>query len=348
MKPGTILIRADASVEIGTGHVMRCLALAQAWQDAGGTAAFAMADSTPAILQRLATENFKVHKVWGHSGTLDDAKCTNELARACGASWIVADGYAFDADYQRSIKDAGLNLLSVDDGGGAIHYFADLVLNQNLPASESAYLNRESSSRLLLGPRYALLRREFRPWREWKREVGARGGRVLVTMGGSDANNITLRVLQTLRMASIQNLDLVIVVGGSNPHFESIASAVKDLPGKSRLERDAANMPELMAWADLAVSSAGSTCWEMCMLGLPAILIDTAENQRPIAEGLARLAISIHAGSSDSVSAEKIAAEIEGLLLSSECRSAMSRRGRGLVDGDGSRRVVSELERAFV
>jgi UDP-2,4-diacetamido-2,4,6-trideoxy-beta-L-altropyranose hydrolase len=327
---------------------MRSLALAQAWRDAGGIAAFAMAESTPAILQRLTTENFEIHKLRAHSGTLDDAKCTNELARAYGARWVVADGYAFDAGYQRSIKNAGLNLLSVDDTGDAAHYFADLVLNQNLHARESAYSNRESSCRLLLGPRYALLRREFKPWREWKREIAPRGSRVLVTMGGSDADNITLRVMQTLRMASIQDLDAVIVVGGSNPHFESIAQAAEDLSGKIRLKEDAANMPELMAWADIAVSAAGSTCWEMCMLGLPAILINVAENQLPIAEGLARLSISIHAGSSESVFPEKMAADIEGLLLSSDCRTAMSRRGRGLVDGDGSRRVVSELERAVV
>jgi UDP-2,4-diacetamido-2,4,6-trideoxy-beta-L-altropyranose hydrolase len=342
MTLGTILIRADASVEVGTGHVMRCLALAQAWQDAGGSAVFAMAKSTAAIIERLAAENIEVQEVCGRAGTPQDVELTVELAQTCDARWIVADGYAFDANYQRRIKDAGLKLFWVDDNGDANHYFADLVLNQNVHAREGLYLNRDPSCQLLLGPRYAMLRREFNAWREWKREVSAHGRKALVTLGGSDPGNVTLQVVQALQMASIQNLEAIIVVGGSNPHFESIARAAESLPGV-RLQRDAANMPELMAWADIAVSAAGATCWEMCLLGLPAILIDVAENQRQIAQGLARLAISIHTGSSESVSVEKMAADTQRLLNSQECRSAMSRRGRELVDGEGSRRVISEL-----
>jgi UDP-2,4-diacetamido-2,4,6-trideoxy-beta-L-altropyranose hydrolase len=351
MTLGTILIRADANVEKGTGHVMRCLALAQGWQDAGGRAAFAMAESPAAIRQRLAAENIEVHEVRQAAGTGEDANRTAELAQACGATWIVVDGYSFGIEYRRRIKNAGMKLLWIDDNGDAAYCFADMVVNQNVHAGESLYASREAECRLLLGPRYAMLRREFDAWRGWKREINAVGisavgSKVLITMGGSDRENVTLAVVEALQAVSIANLEAVVVVGGSNPHFESIADAAESFHGKIRVERNAANMAELMAWADIAVSAAGSTCWEMCLLGLPAILIDVAENQRPIAEGLARLAVSIHAGSSENVSSEKMAADIEGLLLSAECRSAMSRRGRELVDGEGSRRVVSELQRA--
>jgi UDP-2,4-diacetamido-2,4,6-trideoxy-beta-L-altropyranose hydrolase len=344
MHLGTILIRADASVEIGTGHVMRCLALAQAWQDAGGTAEFAMAESTPAILGRVA--GFRVSSVQAAAGSTEDAGSTTEIARANRAEWIVADGYLFGRDYQHRIKDAGLKLLCVDDNAEAGSFFADVVLNQNLHARESLYRERKPGARLLLGPKYALLRREFKAWQGWRREIPAEARRVLVTMGGSDALNLSEPVIRAIQLLNIPELETTVVAGGSNPHTPSLQMLAEESEGRLRLAVDANNMPDLMAWADIAVSAAGSTCWEMCRLGLPAILIDVAENQRPIAEGLTRLGISIYSGSADGISVEKVAADIESLLLSSECRSAMSRRGRELVDGEGSCRVVSELQPA--
>jgi UDP-2,4-diacetamido-2,4,6-trideoxy-beta-L-altropyranose hydrolase len=345
MMAGTILIRADASVEIGTGHVMRCLALAQAWQDAGGSAVFAMAEATAAIREKLAAEKIEVREISSPVGSLADATGTTELGRACGADWIVLDGYRLDADYQRRIKESDAKLLWIDDNGHAEHYFADLAVNQNLHARESLYRNREAACRLLLGPRYAMLRREFSAWRDWKRDVRVCGARVLVTLGGSDPGNATVAVVEALRLVGVEYLDVVVVIGGSNPHAESIARAAEGLAGTVRLLRNAANMPELMAWADVAISAAGATCWEMCLLGLPAVVIDAAENQRNIAEQLARLGIAVHAGSADSNSAEELAEQIKKLLLSAECRDAMSRRGRELVDGIGAERVVGEMLR---
>ena len=346
MKPGTILIRADATVEIGTGHVMRCLALAQAWQDAGGDAVFAMAESTATIRERLAAEKIAVHEIGSPAGSALDAACTAELARSCGADWVVLDGYRLDAAYQSRIKQSGAKLLWIDDNGHASHYFADVVVNQNVHAREHVYRNREPYGRLLLGPQYAMLRREFSAWRGWKREVKERGTRVLITMGGSDPGNATVAAVDALRLMDLENLDVVVAIGGSNPHAESIKRAAEEFPGAIRVLRNPANMPELMAWADIAISAAGATCWEMCMLGLPAVLIDVAENQRQIAEQLSRLGIAVHAGSADVVSTAGLAAEISRLLGSSECRAAMSSKGNKLVDGEGAQRVVNEVRRA--
>jgi UDP-2,4-diacetamido-2,4,6-trideoxy-beta-L-altropyranose hydrolase len=340
MTAGTLIIRADASVEIGTGHVMRCLALAQAWQDAGGDVVFAMARSTPAVEDRLCAERVVVFKLDAIAG---DATQVIALARSRQAQWVVADGYAFGSGYQHEIKNAALKLLWVDDGGQQEHYSADLILNQNTHARESMYPHREPHTRLLLGPRYAMLRREFGPWREFKREIARVGSKVLVTMGGSDPDNVTLRVIEALQAVAADRLEITVVAGGSNPHFGSLQQAVS-LSGRApRLLRNAANMPELMAWADIAISAAGTTCWEMCLLGLPAMVIDLAPNQLPVALELARSHAAIHLGNTRDVTVEKIGVRLEFFLRSPDLRSTMSQRGRELVDGRGAQRVVCAM-----
>ncbi|MGH9553067.1 MAG: PseG/SpsG family protein, partial [Terriglobales bacterium] len=196
MPNGTLIIRADASIAMGTGHVMRCLALAQAWQDQsgheqGGQCVFAMAETTAGCEERLRTEKVAVAAVAAIPGTLQDAAQLAELALARNASWIVVDGYQFDVRYQSHLKAAGLKVLVVDDTGHAGAYVADLVLDQNAHATKDFYQRRESYSQLLLGPRYALLRREFKSWREWKREIAPIARKVLVTVGGTDPDNLT-------------------------------------------------------------------------------------------------------------------------------------------------------------
>jgi UDP-2,4-diacetamido-2,4,6-trideoxy-beta-L-altropyranose hydrolase len=327
---------------IGTGHVMRCLALAQAWQDAGGDAVFAIAETTPVIQSRLAAESCSVLSVSAVAGTEDDASQTMALARERHADWIVVDGYQFTADYQRKLKAAGFRILFVDDYGHAAHYYADVVLNQNAYANENMYEARESYVRLLLGPRYCLLRREFAAWRQWKREVLPAGRHVLVMMGGSDPKNLTARVMDALKLARIQDLEATVVAGGSNPHFTMLESAATKSGQAITVKRDVTNVAELMAAADVVISAAGSTCWELCLLGLPALLLDVAANQSAIARELNKRGCAIHVGDG-TVTAEKIAHHLERLLHSHDIRRSLSQRARALVDGNGARRAASVL-----
>jgi UDP-2,4-diacetamido-2,4,6-trideoxy-beta-L-altropyranose hydrolase len=351
-----LVIRTDASVTIGTGHAMRCLALAQAWQDAGGLTTFVMAETTPALENRLLREGMRVERLDVVPGTEEDAQRTAQIARQSGSSSIqsssrpssliqptpmVVDGYQFGADYQSEIKKAHGKLLFVDDNGHASHYAADLVLNQNVHADEKLYANREPYTRLLLGSRYVMLRREFQAWRGWTRAISPVGRKILVSMGGSDADNVTAVVLHALKSINLHDLELVVVAGGSNPHLALLERAVESSHG-CRLVKDAVNMPELMAWADVAVAAAGSICWELCALALPAMLIVTASNQKQAAQRLAALGAARTLDSGSEV-ATAVAPILQELLESQDLRQSLSARSRELVDMDGSVRVVSAL-----
>ncbi len=322
---------------------MRCLALAQAWWDAGGHAIFAMAEATPAVEERLRNEGFEVVRPAIRVGSAADAQETAKLAEKHGASWVVVDGYEFGAEYQASLKRRGLKVLFIDDNGNAGHYSADLVLNQNAHAREAFYPSRDASTCLLLGPRFAMLRREFRSWREWKREIPAVARRVLVTMGGSDPDNVTQRVVEAI--LSEGDFETKIVAGGSNPHLARLREFVGN-PGRAvQLVENASSMPELIARADVAVAGAGTTSWEMCFLGLPALLIVLADNQQGIADELGKRGIMVHLGRGSGLAWSTIATQLRSLADSPVVRREMSERGRALVDSRGAERVVSALNR---
>src|SRR6266699_2604058 len=341
MSSQTLLIRADANVEIGTGHVMRCLALAQAWQDRGGDVVFAMAESSAGIDERLRLEQAQISRLDAMPGSADDAAQTASLAQELQADWAVVDG--FDFAYQRFLKDTGLQLLIIDDYDHAGHYSADVVINQNISAKESLYTSREKYTRLCLGLDYVLLRREFKVWREWKREIAPVAKKILVTMGGSDPENVTSAVLRAMRLVDIDGVELIVVVGPGNPNGEMLEQEAAGSNGLTRLCRNVTNIPELMSWADFAVSAAGSTCWELCLLGLPSAVIDIAENQRPIAQALGQDGAAIHLGSGHGFRPDEAAAKVKALLLSSTARSCMSERARRLVDGRGAERVIAAM-----
>lgn len=344
MNSPTLLIRADASVAIGTGHVMRCLALAQAWQDRGGKAVVASGALLPAVRDRLLAENIEVVLTETKAGSSEDASWVADLAQQYDATWVVVDGYHFGAKYQRRLKRAKLRLLFLDDNGHAAKYFADFVLNQNVHAQESLYKNREAYTQLLLGPRYALVRREFRLWRDWKRQIPNAGGKILVSMGGSDAGNVTALVIPALNSISLKGLEVKIVAGGSNPHLESLERAIRTSGENFCMLTNVETMPELMAWADVILAAAGTICWEICAMGLPALLVVTADNQKTVARRLAALnaAWSLDSGT------DKIAAEcaplLQRMLESQSIREELSAKARELVDMGGAARVVASLQ----
>lgn len=345
MKLRPLLIRADATAEIGTGHVMRCLALAQAWQDTGASAAFLCARLPEALEPRLKAEALELRRLDLEPGSKEDAFATASIALETGAGWVVTDGYEFGAEYQKALKDSGLRVLFIDDYGHADSYCADLVLNQNIYAEEAIYARREPTTQLLLGPRYALLRREFLRWRDWERTTPDVARKVLVTMGGSDPANVTGRVLSALSTLRVEGLEVEVVVGAANPNMSALQDLVSRFPVPVRLETGVTDMPELMAWADLAVSAAGSTSWELLFMGLPALVVPLADNQEPVARALVaqRAVMSFPRSGLD-----PLGPAAEKLCRDPARRGVMSSRGKGLVDGRGANRILTCMKDSVI
>lgn len=337
-----LLFRADAGAAIGTGHVMRSFALAQAWVEQGGSAAFLTALAVPALEDRLRNEGVSVGHLRSEPGSEADADETVDAARKLAAAWIVVDGYHFELSYQRRIKDSGMALACIDDGVCGSEFAADLVLNQNISADTISY--RSSNSRLLLGTRYALLRREFWKWRDLHREIPAMARNVLITLGGSDPDNVTSTLLDALLGVNLAGLRIRVIVGVVNPHWSSLQKAAGASPSRIELISNTNDMPGLMAWADLAIAAGGSTCWELALMGLPVALVVLADNQRDIVAGMERKGAAINLGDHRSLERDAAARSLDSLIRDSSQRRAMSQAGRSLVDGLGASRVATILK----
>jgi UDP-2,4-diacetamido-2,4,6-trideoxy-beta-L-altropyranose hydrolase len=337
-----LLIRADASPEIGTGHVMRCLGLAQAWQAEGGSV-YLLGEITEGLELRLREEGITVQVLESSPGEKNDALETARKAQAIGATWVVVDGYHFDGSYQRRLREVGVRVLFLDDYGHADHYDADLVLNQNIDAEATLYDNRSEHTELLLGSRYALLRKEFWPWRGPRRTPQPKTDRVLVTLGGADPDNCTEMVVRALGRLNREDLRCTVVIGGSNPNEGSIAIAVERTGVSTDLRSDVSDMASLMAEHDVAVSAGGSTCWELAFMGIPNVILVLADNQRGIAEGLEEAGTALNLGWHEEVEKEEIDDQVEKLLRNDEQRLRMARRAQELVDGRGAERVLGKM-----
>jgi spore coat polysaccharide biosynthesis predicted glycosyltransferase SpsG len=223
------------------------------------------------------------------------------------------------------------------------YYYADVLLNQNINAERLDY-SCEPCTRLLLGTRYTLLRSEFLAWQGWQREIPKAARKVLVTLGGGDPDNQTLKVIRALQRVDVDGLEAVVVVGASNPHFQKLQSAAYQSQFSMRLVQNASNMPELMTWADVAISAGGTTCWEMAFMGLPTVVLVLAENQQGIAAGLGKAGVVLNLGWYTEASITQIANTLAGLFEDRGLRRQISQRGRKLVDGLGSERVVKFLQ----
>jgi len=337
-----LILRADANSRIGTGHLMRCLALAQSWRANGGEATFVTNCESVALRERLKIEGFVVVEIENPYTREADWLRAREISQNFSQAWCVVDGYHFDAKFHGLIRASGGRVLVVDDTAHLPFYDADTILNQNINAAELQY-NCPPDTRLMLGTKYALLRSEFFAWQDWKRETPEVARKFLITMGGGDFHNQTLKVIRALGNLKIENLKARTVLGANYSHLPELERVVGESPVHIELIKSAENMGELMKWADVAVSAAGSTCWELAFMQVPSVLIVTAENQISLAAGLSKAAFALNLGWFEQVSQSALTVSLSAVSFDRQRRQKMSETGREIVDGRGAARTVKAL-----
>lgn len=339
MNPGTLLIRADANAAIGAGHVMRCLALAQGWQDACGTAVLAAAELPAAIEQRLVEEKVPVVRLRVDPGTGLDAMALARLAGERAARWVVVDGERFGSAYFEILKKQDCKILWLDDFGSVHAHDADLILNQNLGTLREVYPWCTDDARLLLGTRYVTLRREFGRAKP-RAETSDTARNLLVTFGGSDPDNLTEKVLQALA-ADPPGLNVTVAVGSGNPRLSALQK-LASIQGVTLLA-DARNMPEVMMESDLAVIAAGGTLWELLYCGCAVLSYSRNSVQANVIARLTSVGAVCDLGSLTDFSPGALCSAIRRIASSAAERGRMRVAGQGIVDGNGVSRVITML-----
>jgi UDP-2,4-diacetamido-2,4,6-trideoxy-beta-L-altropyranose hydrolase len=257
--------------------------------------------------------------------------------------WLVVDHYGLGFDWEVRMRHHVRRIMVIDDLAHRRHD-CDLLLDHNFSENiESRYDQLVPQNCIkLLGPRYALLRPEFGNIRQVKRERDGSVARVLIFFGASDPSNETEKALQALHLLARDTLKISVVLGDSNPHFKQISATCSGLPNVT-LYRQITYMAELMGKSDLAIGAGGGAMWERCCVGLPSIVVSTAENQEAGSIACAKSGIVLYLGKASRVSVEQLASALDTACSSPWLLLNMSRLGENLVDGKGLRRVTANL-----
>jgi len=311
-----VLFRLDAGPGIGLGHLARCLSLADALGSLGVGCTFAT--TTPEVVGPRVGRH-SVRAIDAPPGSEGDARVT----AAAGDDLVVLDGYTLGSRHAEAL--AGRRVLWIDDAGFA-ETRPGIVLNHHVHASPALY---PAMKQALLGPAYALLRPEFAAARG--RAGGAGGARVLVTMGGADPDDASSRVLDALDRLPARP-PVAVLVGPLNPRAERIAARAEVVFAPDDVAAE-------LARSALVVTAAGGTCLELCCVGVPAIAVAIAENQRPIVQALGAAGL-MRPSTLEPAELAGVAAE---LLADAVVRRRMVAAQRAAVDGEGAARVARRI-----
>jgi UDP-2,4-diacetamido-2,4,6-trideoxy-beta-L-altropyranose hydrolase len=340
-----LYIRTDADARIGTGHVMRCIAFAQAWKDQGDKVTFIGRCESEFLRKRIHVEGFSfvpIENVSPNPSDLELTLLTLQKSNIEHQEWLILDGYHFSPEYQKTIRDKGFHLLVIDDTNHLSYYHTDIILNQNMHAKDLKY-RCDADTTLLLGPHYVLLRREFLKYQNLKRQMPDRARNILVTMGGADPKNVTLKVIEALELIQEPDITVRFIIGPANPHEGILRKAIACAQFEAELLVNPPSVPDLMVWADMAVSGAGSTCWELAFMGVPSIVLILAENQASVAEYLMARNAVMNLGFFTECTKERISYACKSLIDENIARTSLSQHGIGLIDGLGSNRVIKSI-----
>jgi UDP-2,4-diacetamido-2,4,6-trideoxy-beta-L-altropyranose hydrolase len=337
---GGVLIRADAGGELGSGHVMRMIALGEALMEQGAKVLILSGSCPESLVKRieasgLAWKGFACPQL----GSEADLEATLTELDEGHFQECVLDGYHFSDAYQACIKASGVRLLVVDDYGHAEHTHADLLLNQN-PGGESRHYGH--GPHVLAGTRYGLLRREFREAAITLASVVEKGRgqskrRLLVTLGGVDADNVSARVLKLLQTAAGGiPLEVELLLGAANPHEETLQRLVGELTFPVHFHKSVHDVRDLYACVDGVISAGGSTCLEWLLYRRPGCIVILAENQEPLTRSLVAEPGVVSLGWFTELDKEAAAGQLRSWLATSDTPGKR-------VDGWGALRVAAAL-----
>lgn len=354
-----VAIRVDASEEIGTGHFMRCLTLAKGLRNYGADVCFVVRHLLPHFQDLLIEQavDLKIlysqpeldggslkHSHWLGVTQQVDALQSIDVLKGFTWDWLIVDSYSLDGDWESQMRSSNLfnKILAIDDLADRYH-ICDLLLDQNLQQALDRYADLTPKSSIkLLGPKFSLLREEFRCLHK---NLSPRVGevkRILIFFGGIDKKNYTLKVANILGNIKGADFHVDVVVGAAF----GARSEIKELCVKYNFELHVQidYLADLMAKADIAFGAGGGAVWERCCLGLPTFTIPLAENQYlQVASSAAQGLLYEFIPSSDSVELENIERHILGFLESSSLRRHISARGLQAVDGLGVQRILGAM-----
>jgi UDP-2,4-diacetamido-2,4,6-trideoxy-beta-L-altropyranose hydrolase len=339
------LFRTDASTAIGSGHVARCASLAQALAAAGHEVHFACRALAGDLNRWLEAEGFRVHEILGVADAAmtesTDADATKKSIPEQRYDWLIVDHYELGAPWEHALAAVADRTFVIDDLGR--RHDCDLLLDQNYANPTHALYTdtKPPGCELLLGPQFALLRPEFAALRAASlRRRRERVARLLVFMGGSDPSNETCKALQGVGRSDIENLVVDVAIGSGNPHRQAVANACAAMD-RVTLHVQTNQMAQLMSEADCAIGAAGTTTWERCALGLPALVTVLAENQTAIAEPVAAAGAHRLLGRPRDLTAVHYAQALRALDAAD--LALMSQAAAAICDGKGAERVAARL-----
>lgn len=340
-----VLIRADASVSIGAGHIMRCATLADALRHSGAEVIFACRPLPGNLNDWLRQRGFTVWE-WPIEDN-EEAEAPAMPSNQPPFDWLIVDHYGLDARWEARMRRHAKQILVIDDLADRSHD-CDWLLDQNdFAASPDRYGKRvPNHCRFLLGPQYALLRPDFSHWRQKLLGTQARQkalvNHLLVFFGGTDPTGETLKTLLAIRgMAGLQKI--TVVVGSGNPKQHDIQALCADMPN-IRYLCQAENMAELMAEADIAIGAGGTATWERLCLGLPSIVMAVADNQREISRQVAEHGAHLYLGESQAITEVAIRDALTDLCVDHTLRKRLAEKAFAVMDGLGVQRVAEALD----
>jgi UDP-2,4-diacetamido-2,4,6-trideoxy-beta-L-altropyranose hydrolase len=337
-----VLVRTDGNDEQGMGHAIRSSALAGALRAKGCRVSVIVKDSVATYVEQLRDDGFGIETIARNASLEEDAHvvCEQVKRRAVGGRvLVVTDGYAYTTPYQRIVHSSGAVLLCIDDLAQC-EYVADIVLNQNLWATAGHYRCGPDTT-LLLGPKYALIREAFRR-RETVAQVDAFAARLVVTFGGADTLDQTFRIARLVDEAGWP-CQTTLIAGPAYPYLKRLREWVVDRRERFAIAHDPVDVHRILAQADLAVSAAGSTCWELCCLGVPSALLVVDQSQVENAKALGEREVFESFGWYNGISDAELKRRLAQLLANQPRRAEMRAKAMTLVDGHGADRAATAV-----